>query len=255
MSQHDYVIANASGSAVRTDLNNALGAIQTTNIGSSAPSALGAGQLWIDNSATPWVLKCYDGADHISVGTINASTNAFAPSGVAAALSGGAVTGLTNLESDAIEVKGQALQHIFIRFDNVSGTLKHKIHAEWLATGALGNFQSKITGASTTATATPSVDGSTDFATGVGVNGPGIVLNTAAQTVADMIGVASVDYNGSGAAFQASVGMVSRDVNGTTRVRPEIHLHGSPGGAAWNINTTNLASSKYIVIHLLAALA
>lgn len=83
MSQHDYVIANASGSAVRTDLNNALGAIQTTNIGSSAPSALAAGQLWIDNSATPWVLKVYDGSDHITVGQINASTNVFLYAGSA----------------------------------------------------------------------------------------------------------------------------------------------------------------------------
>ena len=82
MSQHDYSIANASGSAVRTDINNALGAIQTTNIGSSAPSSVAAGQLWIDNSATPWVLKVYDGADHISIGTINASTNAFAVDGL-----------------------------------------------------------------------------------------------------------------------------------------------------------------------------
>ena len=255
MSQHDYVIANASGSAVRTDLNNALGAIQTTNIGSSAPSALAAGQLWIDNSATPWVLKCYDGSDHISIGTINASTNAFSPSGVATALSGTALTGLTNLESDAIEVKGQALQHIYIKFQNVSGTLKHNIYAEWLAVGALGNFQSKITGASTTATATPTVDGSTNFATGVGVNGNGIILNTAAQTLADIIGSPTISYNASGASITSTVSFVSRDVNGTTRVRPEIYLYGSPAGAAWNINTTNLASSKYIVIHFLAMLA
>ncbi len=73
----DYTIANASGSAVRTDLNNVFAAIQSTNIGSSAPSGLTAGMLWIDNSATPWVLKVYDGSDHITVGTINASTNAF----------------------------------------------------------------------------------------------------------------------------------------------------------------------------------
>jgi len=73
----DYTIANASGSAVRTDLNNVFAAIQSTNIGSSAPSGLAAGMLWIDNSATPWVLKVYDGSDHITVGTINASTNAF----------------------------------------------------------------------------------------------------------------------------------------------------------------------------------
>jgi hypothetical protein len=166
-----------------------------------------------------------------------------------------AIAGATSVDTEALLVKGQALQHIYIKFQNVSGTLKHNIFAEWLAVGAAGNFHAKITGASTTATATPTVDGSTDFATGVGVNGNGIILNTAAQTLADMIGVATVAYNSSGSAITSTLSMVSRDVNGTTRVRPEIYLYGSPAGAGWNINTTNLASSKYIVIHLLAALA
>lgn len=75
MSQHDYNIANATFPNTRTDINNALGAIQTMNSGASAPSTLAAGQIWLDTSATPWVLKMYDGADHISLMTINATTN------------------------------------------------------------------------------------------------------------------------------------------------------------------------------------
>ena len=77
MSQHDLDIANASGSAVRSDLNLALKALGSTSIGSSAPGTLQTGQIWIDNSGTPWVVKVYDGAQHITVGTVNASTNAF----------------------------------------------------------------------------------------------------------------------------------------------------------------------------------
>ena len=77
MSQHDLDIANASGSAVRSDLNLALKALGSTSKGSSAPGTLQTGQLWIDDSGTPWILKVYDGAQHITVGTVNASTNAF----------------------------------------------------------------------------------------------------------------------------------------------------------------------------------
>ena len=77
MSQHDLDIANASGSAVRSDLNLALKALGSTSKGSSAPGTLQTGQLWIDDSGTPWVLKVYDGAQHITIGTINATTNAF----------------------------------------------------------------------------------------------------------------------------------------------------------------------------------
>ncbi len=36
MSTHDYVIANAGFPTVRSDINSALGAIQTNNLSSSA---------------------------------------------------------------------------------------------------------------------------------------------------------------------------------------------------------------------------
>ncbi len=50
MSQHDYVIANQSGSAFRADLNNALAASVSINSGSSAPSTTYAYMLWADTS-------------------------------------------------------------------------------------------------------------------------------------------------------------------------------------------------------------
>ena len=75
MAQHDFNIANASGATVRADLNNALTAIQTTSIGSSAPSSVAAGQIWIDNSGSPWVVKVYDGAQHIAIANIDTSNN------------------------------------------------------------------------------------------------------------------------------------------------------------------------------------
>jgi len=50
MSQHDYVIDNGSGSTVRSDLNSALGAIQTLNSGATAPGTIVANMLWFDTT-------------------------------------------------------------------------------------------------------------------------------------------------------------------------------------------------------------
>jgi hypothetical protein len=76
MSQHDYNIANQGFSSFRSDLNNALSAIQTTNSGTSRPTGAVAGQLWLDTtSATTPTLKYYDGADDISLATIDHSAN------------------------------------------------------------------------------------------------------------------------------------------------------------------------------------
>ena len=76
MAQHDYNIANQSFPSFRTDLNNALSAIQTNNSGTSRPSGAVAGQIWLDTTnATSPTLKFYDGADDISLATINYTAN------------------------------------------------------------------------------------------------------------------------------------------------------------------------------------
>jgi len=71
MSQHDYVIANGSGSAVRSDINDALGAIQTLNSGSSAPSTTVAYMLWLDTSNN--LLKMRNGSNNgwLEIGSSN----------------------------------------------------------------------------------------------------------------------------------------------------------------------------------------
>jgi len=51
VAQHDYVIANGTGSAVRSDLNDALAAIVSMNSGSTEPSATFAFQFWADTNA------------------------------------------------------------------------------------------------------------------------------------------------------------------------------------------------------------
>ena len=62
MATHDYVIANASGAAVRTDLNNALAAIVSNNSSSSEPGTTYAYQWWADTTNN--VLKIRNSANN-----------------------------------------------------------------------------------------------------------------------------------------------------------------------------------------------
>lgn len=77
MSQHDYNIANQSFPSFRTDLNNALSAINSSNSGDSRPSGAVAGTIWVDTSGgvTAYLLKFFDGTDDITMGTINTTAN------------------------------------------------------------------------------------------------------------------------------------------------------------------------------------
>ena len=76
MTQHDFNIANQSFPSFRTDLNNALSAINTSQSGTSRPTGAVAGTIWLDTtSATTPTLKYYDGADDISLATLDHSAN------------------------------------------------------------------------------------------------------------------------------------------------------------------------------------
>lgn len=74
MAQHDYVISNGTGAAVRSDLNGALAAIATNNSGATAPTTTYAYQWWPDT--TTGLLKIRNAANSawVTVGTL-ASTN------------------------------------------------------------------------------------------------------------------------------------------------------------------------------------
>ncbi len=73
MSQSDMTVDTAFGS----DVENALQALASLSKGSSAPSTPYSGQLWLDDNATPWSIKIYDGTDWITVGEVNATNNQF----------------------------------------------------------------------------------------------------------------------------------------------------------------------------------
>ena len=69
MAQADYNIANLSGAAFRTELNETLSAILTLNSGATAPIPTPY-QLWADTSTSPAVLKQYNGSAFVTIGTI-----------------------------------------------------------------------------------------------------------------------------------------------------------------------------------------
>jgi hypothetical protein len=58
-------------------------ALHTMHSGSARPSYAVAGTMWLDTTTTPWVVKVFDGADDISIGTVNATTNLFAAANAA----------------------------------------------------------------------------------------------------------------------------------------------------------------------------
>jgi hypothetical protein len=107
MSQHDYDIANQSFPAFRTDLNNVLGAINTSNSGTSRPSGAVAGTIWLDTSGgvTAYLLKFFDGTDDITMGTINTTANTINFSDSALDV----VTDLTPQLGGQLDVNGNAI--------------------------------------------------------------------------------------------------------------------------------------------------
>jgi hypothetical protein len=64
MAQHDYVIANGTGAAVRSDLNNALAAIVSQNSGATAPTTTYAYMPWADTGSSPPVFKIRNAANN-----------------------------------------------------------------------------------------------------------------------------------------------------------------------------------------------
>ena len=74
----DFTISNASFPSVRTDLNTVLGAINSSNSGTSRPSSATTGTFWLDTSSSGsnlLILKFFDGSDDITFATFNTSSS------------------------------------------------------------------------------------------------------------------------------------------------------------------------------------
>ena len=68
----DYTLDNQGFASFRTELNNILAAINTSNLGTSAPSSVAQGTVWIDSSSSG-VLKLMmnDGTDNVELLQVN----------------------------------------------------------------------------------------------------------------------------------------------------------------------------------------
>jgi len=103
MAQHDYVIANGTGAAVRSDLNNGLAAIISNNSGATEPTTMYAYQWWADT--TTGLLKQRNAANSawVTVGTL-ASANLGLLS-----LAGGTMTGVLAVTAGTAALPGIAV--------------------------------------------------------------------------------------------------------------------------------------------------
>ena len=70
MAQHDYDIGNQSGSAFRSDLNNALAAIVSVNSGSSDPAVMYAYQLYADTTNNLLKQRNAGNSGWVTIGTL-----------------------------------------------------------------------------------------------------------------------------------------------------------------------------------------
>jgi hypothetical protein len=91
---HDYVIANGTGAAVRSDLNDALAAIVSQNSNSTEPATTYAYQWWADT--TTGLLKIRNAANSawVTIGTL-ADTNLGLASLAGATFTGDVILGTT----------------------------------------------------------------------------------------------------------------------------------------------------------------
>ena len=139
MAQHDYVIANGTGAAVRSDLNNGLAAIVSNNSGATEPATMYAYQWWADtttgllklrNSAnSAWIsLRELDGTLTIEDGTAAAPGLAFTSD---------LNTGLLRVGADQVAISTGGTSRLAVSTTAVSSTLAVDVPLGAVATPSL----------------------------------------------------------------------------------------------------------------------
>ena len=82
MSQYDFgtiVASTKTGTQLASDLNSWRDALATNHKGSVRPTYVQAGMVWIDDSASPWVLYTYDGNSDIPLFSLDPTGHAAIP--------------------------------------------------------------------------------------------------------------------------------------------------------------------------------
>lgn len=106
MAQHDYIIANQTFPSTRTDINNALSAIVSTNSGSSAPSTTYAYQLWYDTTTNKLKQRNADNDAWIDLFDVDQTADTASPSTGGGGAGAGYFQGENGATGDTTNGKG-----------------------------------------------------------------------------------------------------------------------------------------------------
>jgi len=164
---------------------------------------------------------------------------------------GNATAGSRNGEGNySSDFAGQRPQCFTLSITNTAGTLQHKITEPGVNVAT--NWAGLINGASSSLTNTPTgADGSTAMAAGgkIGSASTNVFwLDTAAQKAADSQFSASIQFNSTGTALTVTPGIVSLNINGTTRARLSFQFNNAASGAAFGLTTANIAAGTFIQV-------
>jgi len=164
MAQHDYIIANGTGAAVRSDLNGSLAAIVSNNSGATEPGTMYAYQWWADT--TTGLLKIRNAANNawVTVGTLASTNLGLLP------LAGGTMTGVL-----AVTAGTAALPGIAVSGDLNTGLVSPGADQLAITTGGTSRLAVSTTAVSSTlavdvplgAVGTPSLTFTGDLNTGI----------------------------------------------------------------------------------------
>jgi len=73
----DVTLNNQAFGSFRSELNLILGALNTQHVGSSAPSSVATGTIWVDSGTSGFLkIRINDGSDNIELFSINTTSNA-----------------------------------------------------------------------------------------------------------------------------------------------------------------------------------
>jgi len=147
MATHDYVIDNQSAPNFRTDLNNALAAIVSTNSDASAPSVTFANMLWYDTTNNQLKKRNEINSDPwIVLGTIDEGTGKFTPNAAittseiaAATLVTSSDTIASNDNDTTIPTSAAVDDHIPVKL-NASGSAPIYAARAWARFNAAGTI-------------------------------------------------------------------------------------------------------------------
>jgi microcystin-dependent protein len=82
MSQYDFSTINpttTTGTALAAIIGSFRTALATTHSGTARPSYIQTGQTWLDTAAAQWLMKSYDGAADLLLGTVDPTTHKWIP--------------------------------------------------------------------------------------------------------------------------------------------------------------------------------